>query len=150
MLTVKHWISGVVTASADPTSTYEVKNYQRTRSPRADTMARAGTNTIATDCTSQRNTQYNHFSYAAMVHASARGINCTIFLLRLPGRYSSASNGSSVAEMLLMMRSYVFTQINSPPKQSGFISCRAQAVKELAENIAIELEGLDGDIQMTE
>ncbi len=26
-------------------------------------VTRAGTNTIATDCTSQRNTQYNHFSY---------------------------------------------------------------------------------------
>ncbi len=26
-------------------------------------VCRAGTNTIVTDCTSQRNTQYNHFSY---------------------------------------------------------------------------------------
>ncbi len=39
-----------------------------------------------------------------------------------------------MAEMLRMVRSYVFTQINSPPKQAGFISSRAQAVKELAED----------------
>ncbi len=43
-----------------------------------------------------------------------------------------------------MVRSYVVTQINSPPKQAGFISSRAQFVKELAEDIAIELEGLGG------
>ncbi len=49
--------------------------------------------------------------------------------------------------MLLIVRSYVVTQINSSLKQAGFISSRAQAVKDLAGDIAIELEGLDGDIQ---
>ncbi len=48
-----------------------------------------------------------------------------------------------------MVRNYVVTQINSPPKQAGFIGSRTQAVKELAEDIAIELKGLDGDMQMT-
>ncbi len=57
--------------------------------------------------------------------------------------------GYSVAKMFLIVRSYVVTQINSPPKQAGFISSRAKAVKELAEDIAIELEGLHGGIQMT-
>ncbi len=56
------------------------------------------------------------------------------------------ATGSSVAEMLVMVRSYVVTQINSPPKQAGFISSRGQDVKELAEDIAIELEGQDGDL----
>ncbi len=39
------------------------------------------------------------------------------------------ATGSSVAEMLLMVRSCVFTQIKSPPKQDRFISSRAQPVK---------------------
>ncbi len=51
--------------------------------------------------------------------------------------------------MLFMVRSYVVTQINRPVKQAEFISNRAQAVKELAEDIAIELETLDGDIHVT-
>ncbi len=48
-----------------------------------------------------------------------------------------------------MVRSYVDTQIDSPPKQAGFISSRAQTEKELTEDIATELEGLDGDILVT-
>ncbi len=80
---------------------------------------------------------------------AARGIKCTIFYSAYQEGNRRRVTGSSVAEMFLMVRSYVDTQINSPPKQVGFISSRAQAVKELAENIAIELEGLDGDIQMT-
>ncbi len=48
--------------------------------------------------------------------------------------------------MLVMVRSYVVAQIKSPLKQAGFINSRAQAVKELAEDIAIVLEELDGDI----
>ncbi len=48
--------------------------------------------------------------------------------------------GSPVTEMLLMVRSYVVAHLNSPSRQTGFISNRAQAVKELAEAIATELE----------
>ncbi len=46
------------------------------------------------------------------------------------------------------VRSYVVTQIKSPLKQAGFISSRAQAVKKLAEDIALVLEELDGDIHV--
>ncbi len=42
--------------------------------------------------------------------------------------------------MLLMVRSYVVAHLNSPSRQTGFTSNRAQAVKELAEAIALELE----------
>ncbi len=48
--------------------------------------------------------------------------------------------GSPVTEMLLMVRSYVVAHLNSPLRQAGFISNRAQAGKELAEAIATELE----------
>ncbi len=51
--------------------------------------------------------------------------------------------------MLLLVRSYVVAQINSPSKQVGNIGNSAQAAKELEEDIAIEFEGQDGDIQMT-
>ncbi len=50
--------------------------------------------------------------------------------------------------MFSMVRSYVFTHINGLSKQSGLFSSRAQAVQQVAENIAIELEGWDTDIQM--
>ncbi len=39
-------------------------------------------------------------------------------------------------------------QIKSPLKQAGVISSRAQAVKELPEDIAIVLEELDGNIHV--
>ncbi len=58
------------------------------------------------------------------------------------------ATGSSVTEMLLMVRSYVVTQIKSALKQARFIRSRAHAVKELAEDIAIVLEELDGDIHV--
>ncbi len=45
-----------------------------------------------------------------------------------------------MTEMLLMVRSYAVAHLNSPSRQAGFISNRAQAVKELAEAIATELE----------
>ncbi len=45
-----------------------------------------------------------------------------------------------MTEMLLMVRSYVVAHLNSPSRQTGFISNRAQAVNELAEAIATELE----------
>ncbi len=48
--------------------------------------------------------------------------------------------GSPATEMLLMVRSYVVAHLNSPSRQTGFIGNRAQAVKELAEAIATELE----------
>ncbi len=63
--------------------------------------------------------------------------------------YLSASNGFFCDRDVAHGAQYVVTQIKSPPKQAGFISSRAQTVKELAEDIAIELEGLDGGIQMT-
>ncbi len=48
--------------------------------------------------------------------------------------------GSPVTEMLLMVRSYVVADLNSPSRRTGFMTNRAQAVKELAEAIATELE----------
>ncbi len=48
--------------------------------------------------------------------------------------------GSSVTDMLLMVRSYVVSHLNSRSRQAGFIRNRAQAVKELAKAIAKELE----------
>ncbi len=48
--------------------------------------------------------------------------------------------GSFVTGMLLMVRTYVAAHQNSPFKQTGFINNCAQAVKELAETIATELE----------
>ncbi len=42
--------------------------------------------------------------------------------------------------MLLIVHSSVLAQIKIPLKQAGFIISRAQAVKELAEDIATELE----------
>ncbi len=54
-----------------------------------------------------------------------------------------------MAEILLMVCSYVVMQINSPQTLAAFICSRAPAVKDLAEDIAVELEGLDENIQMT-
>ncbi len=48
--------------------------------------------------------------------------------------------GSLVTEMLLVVRSYVVAHPNCHSRQAGFISNRAQAVQELAEAIATELE----------
>ncbi len=50
--------------------------------------------------------------------------------------------------MFLIVHSSVLAQIKIPLKQAGFICNRAQAVKELAEDIAIVLEELDGDINV--
>ncbi len=51
--------------------------------------------------------------------------------------------------MLLMVRSYLFTQMKGPTKQAGFIRSRSQTVKELEEDIAIQLEELDWDIHVS-
>ncbi len=47
---------------------------------------------------------------------------------------------SPVTEMLLLIRSFVHSRIDKAPKQQGFLSSRAQAVKDVAEEIPGEIE----------
>ncbi len=62
----------------------------------------------------------------------------------VPGGYvGRKERDSPVTEMLLMVRSYVVAHLNSPSRQTGFISNRAQAVKSSQKAIATELEELE-------
>ncbi len=93
--------------------------------------------------------------------AQEKSISRGVFLYparaRLPVQSSSASaerpfddtgyheglrrqHAESVTEMLLMIRSFVPSRIDNSPKQQGFLSSRAQAVKDLVEDIAGEME----------
>ncbi len=58
----------------------------------------------------------------------------------VPGRYSSASSGFFRDRDVVRGVQLGFAQIKSPLKQARFITSRDQAVKELAEDIAIVLE----------
>ncbi len=56
------------------------------------------------------------------------------------GGFRRQHTESSVTEMLFMSRSFAHSRTDNAPKQQEFLSSRAQAVKDLAEEIAGEIE----------
>ncbi len=107
-----------------------------------DSSARA--NEFRTERNLRRMRRRGWQRWAVQNHRSGQASSASAERLFGDARYQEGTRrqvtGSPVTEVLLVVRSYVVAHLKSPSRQTGFVSNRAQAVKELAEAIARELE----------